>query len=216
MKRAPFILEDPRPRQAGAPYTFFLPHLEQLKALDIGDFVKLIFIPTTDGTKYDVERMWVEISEMIGTEFHGKLANQLDDIPGLTIGDLVSFQAWHIIDIEFDDQKKISPLNLLRPTYYERCLVDCCVLTGDALIHYIYREEPDSHEEGDAYPDSGWRIRGDWRGLTDAQIDAREAEHAALGHVLNEDDSWLHLLDSPIGSGFIRDWEKDIFVQEVF
>jgi len=32
--------------------------------------------------------------------------------------------------------------------------------------------------------------------------------------VLNQDDSWVHLIDQPEGSAFIRDWDKDQFVPE--
>jgi hypothetical protein len=93
-------------------------------------------------------------------------------------------------------------------------MVDSCVLDEGLGVHFLYREEPDFGEEGDKYPDSGWRIRGDYRGVSDADIEARGGAYAALAAVLNVDDSWLHLIDAPIGSAFIRDWDSGEFVPE--
>lgn len=81
--------------------------------------------------------------------------------------------------------------------------------TAAAISAFFTLADPE-----DTYPDSGWRIRADWRGLTDDQHEARDAEYIALGKVLNVDDSWLHLIDAPTGARFIRDWETGLFVEE--
>jgi len=214
MEKSAFTLEDPRPTQAAAPYTFFLPDARRVEAVGPGDHVKLIFIPTADGTKYGAERMWVEVVSVDGPAFRGKLDNAPDDIPGLSLGDPVEFNSWHIIDVEFADEDKDRQLIFPRRTYYDRCLVDRCVLNGEAKVHYVYREAPDLAKDDDKHQDSGWRIRGDWRGLSDEEVDARECDYVALGAVLNQDDSWVHLIDQPEGSAFIRDWDKDQFVPE--
>lgn len=60
---------------------------------------------------------------------------------------------------------------------------------------------------GDRFPDSGWRIRGDMR----AGLGKRKAAYVALGAVLNRDDSWLHLIDEPIGARFEKDFETGRF-----
>lgn len=214
METSAFTLDDPRPTQAAAPYTFFLPDSRRVEAIDAGDLVKLIFIPTAEGTKYDAERMWVEVVSASGFKLRGKLDNIPDDIPGLSLGDAVEFNWWHIIDIEFADTTKNAQLTFPQRDYYDRCLVDSCVASGEVKVHFVYREAPDMTQDGDKYRDSGWRIRGDWRGLSDEEIDARECEYLALGRVLNKDDSWIHLIDQPEGTAFIRDWDKDRFVPD--
>ena len=64
------------------------------------------------------------------------------------------------------------------------------------------------------YPDSGWRIRGDVELMTDAEYDDDDASYIALGKVLNEDDSWIHLIDEPIGSRFFKNKETGKFERE--
>jgi hypothetical protein len=59
----------------------------------------------------------------------------------------------------------------------------------------------------DEFPDSGWRLRGDYRGLSDDEIEARKMSYVALGAVLNRDDSWIHLIEEPVGSAFLRNFE---------
>ena len=147
------------PTQKQAPYTFFLPDPRRLEALEPGDHAKLIFVPTTEGTKYGAERMWVHIIEKEGTIYRGKLDNIPDDVPGLSLGDIVKFEAWHIIDAKFHDKQKEKSLKFPRRTFYERCLVDKCVLDDGTKVHFIYRENADLTDDGDKYPDSGWRIR---------------------------------------------------------
>ena len=158
--------------------------------------------------------MWVQIIEKQGTIYYGKLDNVPDDFPGLRLGDTVEFEAWHVIDAEFADKKIGKSLQFPKRTFYERCLVDRCVLNGGVKVHFIYRENPDLANDGDKYPDSGWRIRGDWRGLSDDEVDARQREYVALGAVLNRDDSWVHLIDEPEGAAYIRDWENNTFIPD--
>jgi hypothetical protein len=69
-------------------------------------------------------------------------------------------------------------------------------------------------KEDDRFPDSGWRIRGDPRGASVEQLGSREVAYIALGAVLNRDDTWLHLIDEPVGARFEKDFERGIFVPE--
>jgi hypothetical protein len=210
----PYTLDDPRPIASEAPYTFFLPSTAELIAIGPGDLAKLIFRPAEPGRKFDAERMWVRIDGVDGDLLQGRLWNEPEDIPGLAPDDPVVFPRDFVIDCQWDEARKTAPpAPAKRPSYWERCLVDRCVIDDGAPVHFLYREEPQPTPE-DGYADSGWTIRGDYRGLSDAEIDARETEFVALGLVLNVDDSWLHLIDEPIGSAFIRDWESGTFVKD--
>ena len=92
--------------------------------------------------------------------------------------------------------------------------MDQCVLDSELKVGYLYREAPDMTYEGDKSPDSGWRIRRDTRGPLIEQLGSRKVAYVALGAVLNRDDSWLHLIDEPVGARFEKDFEKGVFVPE--
>jgi len=207
-----FTLDDPRPIAAAAPYTYFLPQAERLAAIQSGDSVKLIFRPTASGTKWDAERMWVQVRAVDGERLSGVLDNDPDDIPGLEVGAVVSFCSWHVIAIQFADDRAEPPPYDNSREYWERCMVDSGVLDGSLQVDYLYREEP-ALSEPDEYPDSGWRIRGDMRASTDEEVDGRDPAYVPVGAVLNKDDSWLHLIDEPIGSAFRRDFASGTYVR---
>jgi hypothetical protein len=131
-------------------------------------------------------------------------------MPQLREGSLLRFHPFHIIDLLFEGDRDIPP-RPARREYWDRCLVDNCVLNDGVPVYYVYREEPDMTDEKDKYPDSGWRIRGDYRDLTDEELEARPFQYIAIGKVLNADDSWLHLIDSPIGSAWLRNFETGAY-----
>lgn len=213
MSEGGYVLEDPRPIAAEAPYTYFLPPAQELDALAKGDSVQLVFRPVPEREKWGAERMWVTVTEVEGNHLTGRLENQPDDMPFLHPGDTVAFERYQVIDIIWSEQRAEPPPVMPRArAFWERCIVDECVTKDCLRVHYLYRADPDLTEEGDADPDSGWRIWGDYRELTDAEIEARSRIYVALGRVLNVDDSWLHLIDAPVGSEFIRDWETGEFV----
>lgn len=212
MSELSYTLDDPRPIAAEAPYTYFLPSPEELAALSAGDLVKLVFRPNCPGDKWDAERMWVTIDAVEGDRLSGHLDNEPDDNPDLHIDDVVTFSPHHVISILWSLERGMSPpAPPVERTYWERCLVDRCVIEDGIPVYYLYRGEPEPTPK-DGYPDSGWCIRGDFRGLSNEELDARKADFVSLGLVLNNDDSWLHLIDEPIGSAFIRDWESGEYV----
>jgi hypothetical protein len=53
------------------------------------------------------------------------------------------------------------------------------------------------------------------RDQTNEEIEARKTSYLALAVVLNRDDSWLHLVDSPVGSAFNRDFETGRYLPYV-
>jgi hypothetical protein len=153
--------------------------------------------------------MWVSITAVEGGILIGRLENTPSDMPQLRLGSPITFRRYSVIDIEWNEHRKISPPSSpTRRWYWDRCLVDCCVTEDGVAVEYLYRETPDMSDDDDDHADSGWRIRGDARGVEDADFDRREA---ALGRVLNADDSWLSLIDAPIGSAFLRNWQSGTF-----
>jgi uncharacterized protein YegJ (DUF2314 family) len=209
---ASFTLDDPRINASEAPYTYLLPTQERLAAVLPGDLVKLVFRPTVAGTKWDAERMWVQVESVSNSGFAGFLDNEPDDIPGLHAGQPVTCERWRVIDIMFAPEREASAPRDTRREYWERCLVDQAVLDSDLQVGYVYRVEPELSKPDDRYPDSGWRIRGDMRDATDEELETREFAYVALGAVLNRDDTWLHLIDEPVGSAFDRDFVANTYV----
>lgn len=156
--------------------------------------------------------MWVNITAADGDALTGTLDNIPSDTPQLKAGDVVRFMRSDVIDLIFgEDRTTRPPPPTDRREYWDRCRVDRCVIDKGMKVHYLYREAPEPPGRDDKYPDSGWRIRGDYRGIDDAALDERKTSYLALGVVLNCDDSWLRLIDEPIGSEFIRDWATDTF-----
>ena len=200
-------------RRREAPYTFFLPHPAYVDALEVGDHAKLGFKYDPPGANYGGERMWVLIEEIDGDRFRGRLANKPDE-PILARGDKVEFERRHILDVNYAEGKA-EPVVQPARSYWSRCLVDKCVLNEAVPVEYIYRETPEDSKEGE-YPDSGWRIRGRQGDATDEQMDEREVSFVALGAVLNRDDSWLDLIDAPIGSAFKRNCETNRYEPDEF
>jgi hypothetical protein len=179
-----YEIDDPRINAARAPYTYFLPSPERVALLLPGDLAKLVIRPVPGGRKYDAERMWIKITKIEGENLFGLLDNQPFDIPSLDPGAPVAFKAWHVIECIMMDPARDQYFQLdNQRDYYDRCMVDQCVLDGETKVGFLYREEPDLTQEGDKYPDSGWRIRGDLRNLTDEDIDAREVAETILGFI---------------------------------
>ncbi len=199
---ANYSIDDPRPIAAGAPYTFYLPSSERLAALAVGDLVKLIIRGVPPGEEYDAERMWVTITSIIDDEMVGELANEPLDIPQLSPGDKIKFHRWNIVDAELEGEDRNSIGLYPRREFWDRCLVDRCVIDDGVRVGYLYREAPDMAEPDDKYPDSGWRLRGEVVD-PDEDLDERKFDYLALGAVLNKDDCWLHLIGSPIGSAYL-------------
>jgi hypothetical protein len=207
-----YDLADPRPFAANAPYTFFLPTLDELAAVAPMDIVKLMFDYTHQTERWPTERMWVTVGETDGDVLRGALCNSPDEPTSpLSPGDVIVFQRHHIIAIQWDHPEAAPPSSTQRE-YWERCVVDDCVIDGSEPIEYLYREEPNLEEEGDEYPDSGWRIRGRQGSATDTEMDARSLSYVALGAVLNLDDSWLTWIDSPVGTSLMRDFDTGDYV----
>ena len=214
MSEVSYNILDPRPIAAEVPYTFFLPSSAEIGAVRKGDLVKLLFDYPHQTEKWAAERMWVKVESADGDDLRGVLDNNPDEPTSpLKAGDQLAFSRHDILAIEWDDPKAAPSAPDYRE-YWDRCVVDQCVLDGEEPVEYIYREEPDMDSEGDKHPDSGWRIRGRMGSATDAEIDERKIAYVALGAVLNRDDSWIEWIDAPIGTALMRDFETNSYVQE--
>ncbi|HSF91758.1 MAG TPA: DUF2185 domain-containing protein [Paracoccaceae bacterium] len=203
MPNAAYELLDPRPIRQENPYTFFVPTEEELAEIRPGQSVKLMFRAIPPSDHYGAERMWVQVTSCDADEFIGTLDNDPTDIPGLKDGDIVQFKRHHIIGVIWDDPKHKTRFADDLDRWFARCFVDPAVLEGRARVGLLYREAPE-HRETDKYPDTGWRIRADVDQLSDEEYNDDTVSYVAIGKVLNRDDSFLHLLDSPIGSAFLR------------
>lgn len=186
-------------------YTFYKPSREITKNLKVGNIVKLTFEFDSSNSEHpSAERMWVEITEIGGEKFKGKLDNHPFYLHELYAGDEIVFEHKNIIDHDLE----LSEPNLV-DKYYDRCFVTNRILYENAPINYIYREEPMEKDEGRDYVDTGWRIlSGD---ESDEYMDDSEnISLVSLGAVLSRDDSFIELLESQIGTSFERN-ENGIF-----
>ncbi len=200
-------LIDPKYQQARAPYTFHLPYQVELDAIGRGDKVKLIFNLNSKDKKGWIERMWVQVVGVDGDDLVGVLAN-IPTFPkaAIGLGDQVSFSRNIAIAIEWA-KPEAAPTSPERNLYLERCLVEELNPDGSFYLGYIYRETPDVAKDREGYPDSGWRVRAS------KDSDTRPLANVQIARVLNADDSWVHLIDAPVGSEFIRDIETGAWSQ---
>lgn len=209
-----YLILDPRLDAVRAPYTFFLPSSSEIAAVSEGDFVKLMFQYTHDIEKWSIERMWVMVEEVEGGSIRGYLDNDpFEPSSKLMAGDTIFFERRNIIAILWS-RPELAPQTNDDREYWDRCLVDQCVLDGIEPVEFVYREEPDMASEGDKHPDSGWRVRGRMGNATDEEAEAREIAYVPLGVVLNRDDSWLHLIDEPVGTRMMRDFNTGKYLPE--
>lgn len=202
-----FTIDDPRPVMASARYTFFTPPPAAFAAVAPGDWIKAIFRPIPADRKFDAERMWVKVEEVLPDGFAGRLDTTPSDMPQLAPGAALFVPRDWAIDIDWAEGHE-PPEYPPRRDYWERCMVDACVLEGRSRVDYLYREADDLHRPDDKHPDSGWRIRGTDAGIAEDERLGRSPSYVALGAVLNQDDRWLHLIDEPAGEHF-QWWEEE-------
>lgn len=178
---------------AEAQYTFYKPSPQIIAHVAPGETVKLIFyFESDDRNAPGGERMWVVVDEVLGEgRFRGRLDNEPRYIRDLKHGDPIEFEARHIINTQHDDND-----NLVE-RYLKRCFVTRRVLSEGYKVGYLYRETPEEEK------DSGWRITSNTE--TDEYMDTGgNMAYVSLGAVLNRDDSFIGLLDQPVGSSFVR------------
>lgn len=181
-------------------YTFYKPSRELIKTVKPGEIVKIIFqFESDDPDTPRAERMWVLVSEVIDGEiFKGILDNEPIYIQDLKFGDLIEFKACHIINTEHDDN------NNLVERYAKRCFVTKKILDETLKVGYLYRENTDEDN------DSGWRITSNTES-EEYMNSSNNMAYVSIGVVLNNDDSFIHLLNYPEGTAFVRDHDTGEF-----
>lgn len=205
---------DPRPVANSAKYTYFLPAPGRIEAIGNGDLVKITMQAIPASEKWDAERVWLRVFSASPSWLDCTLESEPFDIPGVAKGTTVRVPRTHVLDVIFEDPEVEAAFPIKpRREYWQRCLVDQAVLNGEIPVHYVWREKPDLGKCDDQYPDSGWRIRGDMRNISEAELREREVAYVALGAVLNRDDSWIELIDEPEGVAYEKDFDRGEFVR---
>lgn len=196
-------LVDVDPIAAENPYTFYKPSRDVIARVRPGETVKLIFrFDSNDPKAPSAERMWVLVEDICsdGT-FRGRLDNEPRYIADLRIEDPIEFKPCHIVNTEHDENENIVE------RYIKRCFVTNRVLVDGQPVGYLYREEADEEK------DSGWRLTANDES-EEYMSNADNAAYVSLGAVLSKDDSFRELLDSPVGSTFVRDAKTGRFVHD--
>lgn len=98
-----YQLADAEARHAESPETFEIPGVAERVSLNAGDWVKLVF-EISDGSRTEVERMWVKVTGRQEDSFAGLLDNDPYCTDELKSGEPVTFGARHVIQIERADK----------------------------------------------------------------------------------------------------------------
>lgn len=194
-----FVISDPRPSALTNPYTFHLPTPAELDALRPGHVIKLIFQRVPASEELVAERMWVTITSRSGHVFSGRLENDPVDIPALAQGDKITFEAFQIVAIYWEDEEDRARFDEGQDVWFSRARVDPRITAEGLPVRYMYRERPQKLKDS-AYPDSGWRLCAD----ESTNLDEIDAPYLAIGVVLNRDDSFVELLGAEPGQAFQR------------
>lgn len=196
-------LQDVTQIAADAPYTFYLPSHKTKSKLTGGNLVKLMFNCDVENENgWNAERMWVEIIQRKGNDFIGRLDNIPFYIPDLKLGDEICFQALHIMQTDVEEVEED-----IVEKYLPRCYVTSSVLRDKNPVRQLYRESPAEDEKNF----SGWTL---YSGLEDDDYleDGDNWHYVSLGAVLNIDDGFINLLDSPVDSEFAWDDNLNQFI----
>jgi hypothetical protein len=180
------------------PYTFAKPSKKVLAKLKVGDCVKLAF-DFDSSRKSDPagERMIVEIIQINGEEYIGKLKDEPVFIHDLFQDSLIPFKMKNIFDHD---------LGIIEPSlvekYLPRCIVSNKILNKNEPVGFLYRIKP-SDPCSSVFGDSGWIILTGNESKEELKTNAN-FNCVSLGAVLNVDDSFIDFLEAPVGSSYKR------------
>ena len=203
--KEPIKIYDPRPGSAVSPYYYPLPSAECLAAIGNGDVIEVL--------APDFERIRVKSAD--AESIHGTIIRTSPDLiaamDGFPDPGIIRVPKTHIVEVHFATPNKHARNARIRPRrYLELCVVDEELMgCNEQKVLYIYRDRPFQVRKDTPYPDSGWRIL-----RVDGQMDISDASlwrivgdhllrYTDIGNALLWDDSWIHLIDQPIGSAFV-------------
>lgn len=100
-----FTLLDCIAQNKNYPDSYHIPDAAHIAQLKVGDFAKLDFqysekYPTPQGVYINTERMWIEITQINGHQFSGKIY-VCPINPNLKLGQPVDFEAKHICNVDY-------------------------------------------------------------------------------------------------------------------
>ncbi len=189
---------------------------ESLNALSTGDRVYTSGVSVKKDDGINRFGAWIDIHSADGEWIEGKLAKDRDygDDHDPILDKVIRVPKSTIWEVRFEDPQKNELLRELpRRKYANYCLIDRDA-RFDGSVQYVYRVEPCLTMEGDEFPDSGWRIKGNRRVFSEEEFwDIDATKYYPLYLALNIDDSWLHLIDKPVGTAFKRDRKTGLFVE---
>ncbi|GIP49363.1 hypothetical protein J53TS2_29540 [Paenibacillus sp. J53TS2] len=192
-------MEDATERNKKAPYTFYIPSKEVIEILKTGDQVKLLFASNEIDGDFEVERMWVEISERDGELFSGILVNTPASIKNLEMGHKIRFKREHISDTEYKDPEEEAW------DYYFDSKV---VVSKDVLKRNEYNFMLRDFPKGEG--DTGWAFSSGYEN-DEFLSNSENLQVISLGVILNIDDSILAILDDHPQCVYERDPETNMF-----
>lgn len=187
---------------------------ESLNALSAGDRVRTwaVSVKEDDGiTKVGAS---IDVHSADGEWIEGKLAKDRYFGGDPALEKVIRVPKSTISDIMFKDPQKNELLRELpRIKYANYCLIDWDARFNRS-VQYVYRVEPCLTIQGDEFPDSGWRIKGNTCAFSEEEFwEVDATKYYPLWLALCSDDSWLHLIDKPIGTAFKRDRKTGLFVE---
>jgi hypothetical protein len=154
---------------------------------------------------------WVKVASAGGEWLEGTLEPtpiepEWFEAPKLDERTAIRLKRSHVFRVRFADPKKYAGLEPVRKFWDRGCFVDECVLKGSS-IRYLYREEPNLPLDEGVLFDSGWRVRSETRRISEKDVRSGTVAYVPLGAVLDKDDSWVDMMDEPVGTAFEKNPE---------
>ena len=206
-----FKIVDPRPLAKQCPYLAGLPNEECLNIISKSDTVKVRFRwlerPRGRGEHYLGEDVSIDVLSVTPNYFEGRMTVP-SDWPQPSSDVVIRFGKWAVTGVSFADPKYQPLAELPQEKYATRCLMDNS-LVGGRKVQHIFRDEPKIWRNDKISADSGWRVS---TGST--FLDTGDVDYRPLYNVLYLDNSWLHLIDQPVGSAFKRDEKTGLFIPD--
>ena|SRR5208337_728390 len=196
------------------PCNFLLHDSSYANALSVGDFAQVVLRSNLQNP-VDVS-YWTQITRVDGEWLEAVLepmvlTPDLFGIENIAAGTSIRMKRSHVFRVRFSDPQKYGDLQPATEFHDRGCFVDEQVLSGKLPITYLYREVSNSTLKKGDLPDSGWRLRTEISSFSEEEMRSAAASYVPLGAVLRVDDSWIDLVDEPLGAAFRKNSEMGSF-----